>query len=492
MRKSKIFSSLWVKITVAVLLVLFAALVLINIIIINAMGNSLIERRMEDQKKTVLSSVPELSAMIYKNDWHGITDYCVAFGEKNNCRILVFNQAASVVADNYSEFYGASVSNKEVNDCLFEGMSFSAGTYLLPLKDNGSFVSEYIPDKEGRDEYWAIYTAARAEYDNELVGAVLISSPFQDIVDEVNALTLRIILISVAVGIAVSVIIVLLLRRYFQPLKSMSGAIAVMSKGDFKVRAQAGKGQDELAELASAFNGMCARMETLEESRNKFVSDASHEMKTPLATMKILVDSLINQSGTDEAIYKEFLSDISHEIDRLTYLINDLLTLVRMDKSEEVPNYVPIQITDLLDKVRHKLQPLAAMKGIEIKLRSEGDPTVVGDAMKLQQAFSNLVDNAIKYSPEDTTISIGITKDSKNAVISVSDQGIGISDEDLRRIFERFYRVDKARSRETGGTGLGLSIVESIVKQHNGSIGVQSVKGSGSTFTVELPLQPLK
>ena len=112
--------------------------------------------------------------------------------------------------------------------------------------------------------------------------------------------------------------------------------------------------------------------------------------------------------------------------------------------------------------------------------------------MKLQQAFSNLVDNAIKYSPEDTTISIGITKDSKNAVISVSDQGIGISDEDLRRIFERFYRVDKARSRETGGTGLGLSIVESIVKQHNGSIGVQSVKGSGSTFTVELPLQPLK
>jgi len=245
-----------------------------------------------------------------------------------------------------------------------------------------------------------------------------------------------------------------------------------------------------LNELANAFNSMCEKMELLEDSRNKFVSDASHEMKTPLATMKILVDSLLNQSeDIDKAIYDEFLGDISHEIDRLTYLINDLLVLVRMDNAQVVSDMVPIQITDLLDKVRHKLQPLAAMKGIDIIFKADGDPTIMGNSMKLQQAFTNLVDNAIKYSTEDTTITISITKSSDHAIACVKDQGIGISKENIQRIFERFYRVDKARSRETGGTGLGLSIVENIIKQHNGNITVSSQQGKGTAFTVYLPLQ---
>lgn len=486
------FSSLRFRMNASVLIVLFTALVLINIITISAVGNSLTNQRFESQKTITLSAANEIGGYIAEKDWQALHDYCIDFGEKNYCRVLVFNTSAAVISDNYSELYGRQFANKELNSCLIDGVSYAYGTYLLPLEDSGSFVSKYIPYEEGRKEYWTLYAAARLENNNETVGALLISVPFQDLVDEVSTLSLRIVGISVFVGIVISVLLIMLMRSFFAPLYGMTAAIGEMSKGNFGSRISIGKSKGELSELADTFNKMSARMELLEESRNNFVSDASHEMKTPLATMKILVDSLLSQPDVDKEVSNEFLGDVSHEIDRLNYLINDLLTLVRMDKTEVHPSLVPIQITDLLDKVRHKLQPLAAMKGITIYFKAEGDPTVLGDAMKLQQAFSNLVDNAIKYSAEDTGITISLTKDNQNAIIAIADQGIGISQEDQVRIFERFYRVDKARSRETGGTGLGLSIVDNIVKAHGGNISIASRKDEGSTFTVILPLQTQK
>lgn len=493
LQKSKFFSSLRVKITAVVLIVLFIALVVINLIIIRMVGKSLIDQRVERHRADVTYSALEMSEKIWNKQWTELTDYCYDLGRKHDCRVLVFNPAATVVIDNYNSLYGEKYeNNKEINECLFQGSVSSWGTYKIKAQNDASFYASF-PVERG-DEYWAIYVASRIEYNNELVGALLISAPVQDLVNEVNERAIFIIAISFTVGIMVSIILIFLLKRYFEPLNSMSRAIALMSKGDFSVRANAGKGQDELNELANAFNSMCSKMEILDVSRNKFVSDASHEMKTPLATMKILVDALINQSSEiDKAIYDEFLGDISHEINRLTYLINDLLTLVRMDKKETSnEEFVPIQITDLLDKVRHKLQPLAAKRGISIDFHTEGDPTVLGNAMKLQQAFSNLVDNAIKYSTEDTTITISLIKDNKNAIITVADQGIGISPENLNRIFERFYRVDKARARDTGGTGLGLSIVDGIIKQHDGNISVESEQGKGTVFTVVLPMHVLK
>ena len=492
LQKSKFFSSLRVKITAVVLIVLFIALVVINLIIIRMVGKSLIDQRVERHRADVTYAALEICGQIWDKQWPELTNYCYDLGRKYDCRVLVFDPSATVIVDNYNSLYGNRCDNKEINECLFRGSESSWGTYKIKAQHDTGFYSSF-PVEQG-DEYWAIYVASRIEYNNELIGALLISVPVQDLVNEVNEQAIFIIAISLTVGIMVSIILIFLLKRYFKPLNSMSRAIALMSKGDFSVRANAGKGQDELNELANAFNSMCAKMEILDVSRNKFVSDASHEMKTPLATMKILVDALINQSSEmDKAIYDEFLGDISHEIDRLTYLINDLLTLVRMDKKETTnEEFVPIQITDLLDKVRHKLQPLAAKRGISIDFHAEGDPTVLGNAMKLQQAFSNLVDNAIKYSTEDTTISISLIKDNKNAIITVADQGIGISPENLDRIFERFYRVDKARARDTGGTGLGLSIVDSIIKQHNGNISVESQQGKGTVFTVVLPMQVLK
>ena len=158
-----------------------------------------------------------------------------------------------------------------------------------------------------------------------------------------------------------------------------------------------------------------------------------------------------------------------------------------MDDSGAESRFVPIQLMDLIDRVYHMLQPLAGKQGITLECETE-DLTVNGDQTKLQQAFSNLIDNAIKYSPEDTVIKIKLYKKGRNAVVDITDQGIGISEADQAHIFDRFYRVDKARSRGSGGTGLGLSLVDNIVKQHGGAISVKSALGEGSTFTIELPL----
>lgn len=486
-KRKGFFSSLYIKLIASVLAVLVVALVVINIIIISTIGNSMIYQRKKTDKKTVIEAAGEVGIYFSRGDWRSLQEYCRQYGTDNDCRVMVFDTDGNVAADSYSEFGGLKLNIKEIQDCLQVGMSTSSGMYQLGADNRSNPALNATQTQQ-----WVIYSASEIEYEDELLGAILIIASVQELVDEIDELSLKIVLISVGVGIAVSLVLILLMRKYFAPLKSVTGAIVDMAKGKFKVRAETGKGNDELSELAVAFNAMCAKMETLEESRNKFVSDASHEMKTPLATMKILVDSLINQPELDPAITKEFMGDISHEIDRLTYLINDLLALVRMDKPPKEPDEVPIQITDLIDKVRHKLQPIAAMKGIIISYITDGDFTVVGDAMKLQQAFSNLLDNAIKYSPEDTTITVSVGRDAKNAIITVEDQGIGIAPEEQKKIFERFYRVDKARSRETGGTGLGLSIVDSIVRQHNGTISVKSRLGEGSVFTVTLPLQTVK
>ena len=203
--------------------------------------------------------------------------------------------------------------------------------------------------------------------------------------------------------------------------------------------------------------------------------------------MKILSESLLTQPDAPIELYREFMGDINSEVDRLSLVINDLLTLVKTDKGAETLIIGKIELGELIKKITTNVRPLARRKHITVSYEYV-DVTVDGDELRLQQVFTNLIDNAIKYSPENTTITVTLTQTLNNAIISVSDQGIGISQKDLIHIFERFYRVDKARSRQAGGTGLGLSIVKQIIEQHGGSIDVKSQEGAGTTFTVTLPL----
>jgi signal transduction histidine kinase len=289
------------------------------------------------------------------------------------------------------------------------------------------------------------------------------------------------------VAVLVAVISIFVAGIFTRPIVELNDGMAQMSRGDFSGRVDV-HGKNEFAQLASTFNMMCDRLESLDKSRSQFVSNASHELKTPLSTMKILIETLIYQEPMDEDMCREFLGDVNKEIDRLNSVIVDLLTLVSMDSGEARMNMKPASLSEMLMETMKRLQPLSRERGIEMTCGIAQGVMINCDAMKLTQVFYNLIDHAIKYTPRGGDVRIELQRRDKKAVVRVIDTGIGIPEEDQKHIFDRFYRVDKARSRETGGTGLGLSIVKQVLHMHSGSIQVYSEEEKGSTFTVEIPL----
>ena len=244
----------------------------------------------------------------------------------------------------------------------------------------------------------------------------------------------------------------------------------------------------ETRQISEAFNKLLGRLKTVDASREEFVSNVSHELKTPLASMKVLADSLVLQEQVPVELYQEFMEDIAKEIDRENDIINDLLTLVKMGKTAPDLNIAPVNINQLLELILKRLKPIAEKKNVEVVLESFRPVTAEIDEVKMTLAVSNLVENAIKYNNEGGWVHVSLNADHKFFYIKVADSGIGIPKEDQDHIFERFYRVDKSHSREIGGTGLGLAIARNAVIIHRGSIKVYSNPGEGTTFTVRVPM----
>ena len=240
--------------------------------------------------------------------------------------------------------------------------------------------------------------------------------------------------------------------------------------------------------LAEAYNRMRQRMRAQEDSRQEFVSNVSHELKTPLTSMKVLADSLNSQENVPVELYREFMSDIAEEIDRENKIINDLLSLVKMDRTNPDINIKETNINDLIDLILKRLRPIASNRGIELVLEDYKPILAQVDETKLTLALSNLVENAIKYNRDNGWVHVSLNVDSTFFFVKVQDSGIGIPAESQEYIFERFYRVDKSHSREIGGTGLGLAITKNAVLMHHGAIRVYSKEGEGTTFTVRIPL----
>ena len=240
--------------------------------------------------------------------------------------------------------------------------------------------------------------------------------------------------------------------------------------------------------ITDAFNKMLARMKVLDESRSEFVSNVSHELKTPMTSMKVLADSLVGQQGVPEELYQEFLQDITAEIDRENRIITDLLSLVKMDKKTADLSIQHMDINQLLEDILKRLRPIADKRSIDLILDSFRPVEADVDEIKFTSAISNLVENAIKYNVDDGWVRVSIDADHKYFYVTVADSGMGIPEDSLERIFERFYRVDKSHSREIGGTGLGLAITRSTIAIHHGVIKVFSREGEGTTFSVRIPL----
>ena len=244
----------------------------------------------------------------------------------------------------------------------------------------------------------------------------------------------------------------------------------------------------ETKSISEAINKMMGRLKLLDDSREEFVSNVSHELKTPMTSMKVLADSLLEQENLPVEMYQEFMGDIAKEIDRENKIITDLLSLVKMDKKGQTLNIESININELLEQILKRLKPIAEKKNVEIVMESFRPVTAEIDETKLSLAISNLVENAVKYNHDNGWVHVSLNADHKFFYVKVEDSGIGIPKEDQAHVFERFFRVDKSHSREIGGTGLGLAIARNAVIAHRGAIKVYSEEGEGTTFTVRIPL----
>lgn len=244
----------------------------------------------------------------------------------------------------------------------------------------------------------------------------------------------------------------------------------------------------ETGMVVDNMNGIFAKAQLLEESRQEFVSNVSHELKTPITSMKVLSESILMQENVPVETYREFMNDIVLEIDREAQIISDLLTLVKTDKGSDSLNIERVDINELMEVILKRLTPLAEKRNIEITFESFREVSADIDKVKFTLAISNLIENGIKYNVDGGWIRVSLNADHKNLYIKVADSGVGIPEDCVEHIFERFYRVDKARSRDTGGTGLGLAISKNIIVMHKGIINVYSEPGKGTTFTVRVPM----
>lgn len=248
----------------------------------------------------------------------------------------------------------------------------------------------------------------------------------------------------------------------------------------------------EAGSVVDNMNGIFAKSQLLEESRQEFVSNVSHELKTPITSMKVLSESILMQDNVPVEMYREFMNDIVLEIDREAQIISDLLTLVKTDKGSDSLNIERVDINELMEVILKRLTPLAEKRSIEITFESLREVEADIDKVKFTLAISNLIENGIKYNVDGGWIRVSLNADHKNLYIKVADSGVGIPEDCVEHIFERFYRVDKARSRDTGGTGLGLAISKNIIVMHKGIINVYSEPGKGTTFTVRVPMNYVK
>ena len=291
-------------------------------------------------------------------------------------------------------------------------------------------------------------------------------------------LTIAIVIMFLAFGYSV------LITR---PLQRVTESIDDIAAGDMDTKLDVHT-YSEVERISESFNRMIDVIRQQDEAKQSFASNVSHELKTPLASMKVLSDSLLSQEGMPEELYREFLVDITHEIERMTNIINDLLTMVKLDKNTADMNIVNISINDLIEQLLKRLRPIAAERNIELIYESFRPIMADVDEVKLSIALNNLIENAIKYNYDDGWVRVTLNADHKFFYVKIEDSGVGIPEDVQDKIFDRFYRVDKARSRDTGGTGLGLSLTRSTVLLHRGSIKLHSKEKEGSTFTVRIPL----
>jgi len=401
-----------------------------------------------------------------------------------NGRLMLIDRDGKIQYDTFQTLCGQRVTIDEALRVLTEGKTEAYGIY-----NPGRETVEKMSGEQDAD--YLAYAAHEVIGAEGRIGALLFVSRIQNVMNSLSGVRLELVKVFIVIALGALALALLLSQILTKPITDLSRTMRKMGKGDLSVRVPI-RGSGELRELAENYNTMAAQLESLDQTRNQFVSNASHELKTPLATMKIMLESMMYQPDMPEELRGEFMQDMNHEIDRLTGIITDLLTLTKLDTENDILKQEPVDMSELTEETIRLLRPAAEKRGQKVEEEIAPGAEMMGDRIKLNQILYNLMDNAIKYTPDGGKIRVTLEEDGENLVWRVKDNGVGIPEETQSHIFERFYRVDKARSRETGGTGLGLSIVRQLVTLQGGTISVTSQPGKGSEFTVIFPREGAK
>lgn len=370
------------------------------------------------------------------------------------------------------------------NNGAMEGRLMPSPMVLDALRGNNTA-------EEGEDTTGELIISAAVPItkDRNVVGVIYYQASGAEISEYMDKISGILGMLTVLVSILVGVVGFILAGIISEPVRSLTRQLEETSEEtpDAILEINAG---GEIGTLVNSFNKLTARIRTQEEKRQEFVSNASHELKTPLSSIKLISDSLLNAPNADRATVEEFLTDMNVQVDRLTRIVNKLLTLTKMDSSANVARmeFSVLNLSEICANVAKALRPLAEQKNINLDFFAETAVYSKVERDRIWEAIYNILDNSIKYTPSGGMVSMYVSKEEGNAIITVEDTGIGIAPEELYKIFDRFYRVDKARSRETGGTGLGLSIALSAVELHGGNIQVESEEGKGSKFIIIIPI----
>lgn len=440
------------------------------LLLTNILFNSLENYFVAEKTKSMLRESNIRATDLGINGLDNVDEYVTNWFRNHEYQMIIVDKRGTAVYDSTEYNTGNYYAKSEVIDAL------NGNTRKVNNRDE-NVAKVIVPIKE--------------EKTDEVIGVVILSSSYDDIDKTLSDVKSVSYLIMIALFI-----LIFILSYYFSgiithPFKKLLIIINKITDGNLDEKIDI-KGNYEIEEIGTAFNHMTDKLEQIDENRRHFVANVSHELKTPLSSVKVLAESLLMQPDAPKELYKEFFEDISQEIERETSIIDDLLTLVTLDKKENELNVSETNLNILVESIMKRLKPLADIKGVEMVFESYREVIAEVDKTKIALAITNLIENAIKYNKEYGSIMVKLNSDYKNAQLIVQDTGVGIPEDSVNKVFQRFYRVDKTRSRETGGTGLGLSITHQAILMHQGFIRCSSELGVGSTFEMSIPLkQPL-
>lgn len=465
--KVPFWRSLQTKYALTYLVVIAAVLALLNtypVLVSQKMVFQSKQTSLQSQAAVVASALAGPDALSQE----GVSRVMEVLGDTGLSRVLVADSSGMVVYDTASAsgamgryaMLGEVVSALKGNDVF--RVDFAAGAFrsraAVPVTYRGMTLGAVYVD----------------EYDAEQ-GSFLLG-----VQQTLRTISLIIVFVAMTLSLFFS-------KALTGRITELLGAIRIVREGEYSHRVEV-SGRDEMSQMAQEFNALTGRLQTTEEVRRRFVSDASHELKTPLASIRLLTDSILQNEAVDPDTVREFVGDIGEEAERLQRITEKLLTLTRLDVGTPVEaEAVPVE--EVAQRVTHMLRPLARAVEVDLRVKLEEGLTVRATRDDLYQILFNLMENAVKYNLPGGEITLTGKGEEAWAVLTVEDTGVGIPEEDIDRIFDRFYRVDKARSRAAGGTGLGLSIVRDTARRHGGDVTAHRREGKGTCFTVRLPIQ---